>query len=154
MKLTKKIKAFTLSELLVVLIISSIVISLAFLILSMVQKQVATIQKNVNIKQQIQFIDRMLWKDFNQYSVSYNDKEDKLICTSPIDSLTYKFYDTFVLRNKDTLPIEILNKTLFLDGKEVSSGVIDAIQLETPPVFGNTEIFIFKSKDASFYINN
>lgn len=153
MNLNKKIKAFTLSELLIVLVISSIAISLTFLILSMVQKQVKTITTNFTIKQNIQFVDRMLWKDFNQYSVSYDNNKDMLILQSNIDSSSYQFYDTFILRKKDTLPIQILNKKLFLNGKEVQSGAIDALQLETNPVFGNTKLFIYKTQDASFYMN-
>ncbi|WP_406755908.1 PulJ/GspJ family protein, partial [Tenacibaculum maritimum] len=74
MKFNKKIKAFTLSEMLVVLVISSILISLTFLILSMVQQQVEIIQGNLKRKQQVQFLERVLWKDFNEYSVVYNQE--------------------------------------------------------------------------------
>ena len=45
---TKKINAFTLSEMLVVLVVSSILISMAFVVVSMVQKQVYLIQKNLS----------------------------------------------------------------------------------------------------------
>lgn len=154
MKLNKKIEAFTLSELLVVLVISSIVISLTFLVLSMVQKQVRIIQSNFTTKQQVQFVERMFWKDFNQYTVSYKKDKDVLVFTSAIDSLSYQFYSGYIVRKKDTLPIQIQNKKLFLDGKEVQSGLIDALQIETTPVFGDTELFVYQNKDASFYMNN
>ena len=46
-----KVKAFTLSEMLVVLVVASILISMGFLVLNMVRKQVQVIQKNYQLKQ-------------------------------------------------------------------------------------------------------
>ncbi|CAA0165568.1 Prepilin-type N-terminal cleavage/methylation domain-containing protein [Tenacibaculum maritimum] len=154
MKFNKKIKAFTLSEMLVVLVISSILISLTFLILSMVQQQVEIIQGNLKRKQQVQFLERVLWKDFNEYSVVYNQENTIFLLKNSIDSLTYKFNETFVLRGEDTLPIKKVTKKMFLDGKEVFSGEIDAILLTTPTNLGNMKLFIYKAKDASFYMRN
>ena len=76
MAIDKKIKAFTLSEMLVVLVISSIVIAAAFLILTMVQKQFMVVQKNINNKQEINFFERLLWRDFNTYTINYQKKKD------------------------------------------------------------------------------
>lgn len=151
---SKKVDSFTLSEMLVVLVVSSIVISITFLALSMVQKQVRIIRKNVNIKQELQFLERSLWGDFNSHKVEYLDKQDQLLFTTSQGEIVYEFDDEYILKEQDTFLVKINDKRMYLDGQEVKSGVIDAIKLETFPIFGNTNVFIFKTKDASFYINN
>ena len=154
MKISRKINAFTLSEMLVVLVISSIVISLAFLSLDLVQKQVKNIQENLKVREDMQFVERILWKDFNENSkLKYNKSEGVLRLKNKLDSLSYIFNNQFLIRKNDTLPIEVLDKKLFLDGEEIKEGNFDAILIETPPVFGNKKLFIYKTKDASFYIN-
>ena len=45
-----KLKAFTLAEMIVVLVVASIVISMSFLVLNMVGKQVSLIQNNYHKK--------------------------------------------------------------------------------------------------------
>ncbi|MFV0247588.1 MAG: prepilin-type N-terminal cleavage/methylation domain-containing protein [Tenacibaculum sp.] len=154
MYISKKTKAFTLSEVLVVLIVSSIVVSLTFAVLFAVQKQIKLIQTNLVAKQQIQFIERMLWKDFNSYTTSYDLNTSVLYFKNSVDSLIYEFKSHYIIRKNDTLAFEIAKKQLFLDGEEVVTGNIDAIKLQTSAVFGNKKIFVFKSKDASFYLNN
>lgn len=153
MKLTKKINAFTLSEMLVVLVISSIVIATAFLILSMIQQQFRVIQTNMNHKHEIGFFERILWQDFNKHSVKYLKDIDRLILTNHIDSITYSFYKDYVIRETDTLPIQTVQKELFLDGVKVTSGNIDAIKIEILPSLGCKKIFVYTSKDATFYLN-
>lgn len=153
MAIDKKIKAFTLSEMLVVLVISSIVIAAAFLILTMVQKQFMVVQKNINNKQEINFFERLLWRDFNTYTINYQKKKDLLMLTNNIDSIQYSFFKEYTIREKDTFFVQITTKELFLDGNKVVNGVIDAIKIKTNPLFGNKKIFIYTSKDATYYLN-
>lgn len=153
MAIDKKIKAFTLSEMLVVLVISSIVIAAAFLILTMVQKQFMVVQKNINNKQEINFFERLLWRDFNTYTINYQKKKDLLMLTNNIDSIQYSFFKEYAIREKDTFFVQITTKELFLDGNKVVNGVIDAIKIKTNPLFGNKKIFIYTSKDATYYLN-
>lgn len=153
MAIDKKIKAFTLSEMLVVLVISSIVIAAAFLILTMVQKQFMVVQKNINNKQEINFFERLLWRDFNTYTINYQKKKDLLMLTNNIDSIQYSFFKEYTIREKDTFFVQITTKELFLDGNKVVNGVIDAIKIKTNPLFGSKKIFIYTSKDATYYLN-
>lgn len=153
MAIDKKIKAFTLSEMLVVLVISSIVTAAAFLILTMVQKQFMVVQKNINNKQEINFFERLLWRDFNTYTINYQKKKDLLMLTNNIDSIQYSFFKEYTIREKDTFFVQITTKELFLDGNKVVNGVIDAIKIKTNPLFGNKKIFIYTSKDATYYLN-
>lgn len=151
---TKKIDAFTLSEMLIVLVITSLVVSLTFLILDTVQKQLTTIKTNFKNQQQYQLLERLLWKDFNSYNISYSPIEDTFLMTNAIDTITYDFSNDYILRQNDTIFINFPDKSLFLDGKEVTKGTIDAMKLYTNPTYNFKQVFIYKQNDAAFYLNN
>jgi prepilin-type N-terminal cleavage/methylation domain-containing protein len=150
---TKKINAFTLSEMLVVLVVSSILISMAFVAVSMVQKQVYLIQKNLSKKQQLLFFEATLLRDFNTHRVFFIKQENSLLLTSSKDSISYTFFDDFVIRGTDTIKISFENKTLFLDGAMVTDGEIDAIALNLLSSYANAQLFLQKTKGATFYLN-
>lgn len=150
---TKKINAFTLTEVMVVLVISSIVISLAFMILSLVQKQMESIHKNINFRSETMFFERVLWHDFNSYSMSYDVKNDVLLGKRALDSISYVFYDEYLIRNSDTIFVPIQNKLFYIDGAEVVEGGIDAVKFTTSKKVIERDVFIFKDKAADSYIN-
>ena len=72
----KKVTAFTIAEMLVVLVISGIVISLTMLILSLVQKQLSIINTNNEKTTEIQLLERVLWQDFNRHNLFFNEKQN------------------------------------------------------------------------------
>jgi prepilin-type N-terminal cleavage/methylation domain-containing protein len=148
-----KVNAFTLAEMLVVLVVASIVISMGFVVLTMVRKQVFVIQKNYQKKQEVQFFETIFSKDFNTGSAFYHQKENSLTLKNTKDSIQYTFLDKMIVREKDTLKIEISTKKLFLDGKQVKEKTIDAIEIELSSSFANRQLFIQQTKDASYYIN-
>lgn len=150
---TKKVDAFTLSEMLVVLVVSSIVISITFMVLQLVQKQVRTIRTNFKKQQQVVLLDRLLWQDFNSHNVHYNQSSDFLVFTNNIDTIQYAFYSDFVVRQTDTIKTAITNKALFLNGATVTNGTIDAITLYTEKLYDSNKIFAYKQKDAAYYLN-
>lgn len=157
MKLTwkqNKIKAFTLGELLVVMVVSSIVISMTFLVLDMTRKQVNTIQENYKKKQAFRFFETTFTRDFNLHSAFYHEKEKRLNLTNTKDSIQYFFLDTKVLRNQDTFHVKFVEIALFLDGKIVADKSIDAILMEASNSFGQQKLFVQQRKDAAYYINN
>lgn len=149
----KKIKAFTIAELLVVLVLSSIVISIALIVLSLVQKQVSGIQNNLQKQNEIQVLDKMLWHDFNKYKLQFFNKEEILLCTNPIDTVTYKFNKDFILRNHDTIKVNIKENQFYLDAEKVMENTVDAIEIHFEETFQNKILFIYKTKDATFYLN-
>ena len=151
--ISKKVNAYTISEILVVLVISSIVISIAFTVLNLVQKQTGAIRKNFSKEQNNILIDRLLWQDFNLHPVSYNLREDSLIFTNNLETIVYYFSEDYILRQQDTIKVKIANKTLFLEGNIVTEGTIDAIELQTEKIYKSNKIFVFKQKDAAYYLN-
>ncbi len=151
--LTKKNKAFTLAEMLVVLVITSIIITIALLVLNLVQSQLRNIQKNYTTNTEIRLLERGLWHDANTHNLFYNNKKGQLICTSVKDTVTYTFTKNFAVRNFDTIHVPITEKTVFLDGKKVTNGIIDAIELHFLKDIKSKKSFIFKTNDALHYMN-
>lgn len=149
-----KIKAFTISELLVVLVVSTIVISMTFLVLNMVRKQLRLIQGNYQKKQEVQFFENTLTRDFNRGVAYYEPKLNRLLLKNSKDSVEYLFLKQYILREKDTFQIELDNLKLFLGGKEVSENTIDAIEITTSSNFANQYIFVYQTKDVAYSINN
>jgi cell division protein FtsL len=154
LKPNKKIKAFTLSEMIIVLILTSIVVGLAFSVLSLVQKQMHSIKQNFNKNTELNKLEIALHVDFSRYSkINYDDLENEIKFMSPIDSISYQFYDDKIIKDLDTFNIQLQNKLLFFDGEAVMNGEMDAIKLVTSKDFQNKALFIYKKNDASNYMD-
>lgn len=149
-----KIAAFTIAEMLVVLVLSGILIMLAMGVLNLVQKQIQLVEINYSQNNKVRSLERILWQDFNQYSFYYDNKKEQLVGFTPKDTLHYSFNDTFVIRNFDTIPVEIKQKSFFLNAEKVNKGLIDAIELKLSKSYQNTILFCYQKKDARFYLNN
>ncbi|MDA9316473.1 type II secretion system GspH family protein [Polaribacter sp.] len=149
-----KIRAFTLGELLVVMIVSSIVISMTFLVLNMTRRQINTIQENYQKKEIFRFFETTLLRDFNSHTAYYDLKAKRLSLTNTKDNIRYTFLDRMILRDQDTFQIEVVKINLFLDGKIVLGKSIDAISMEASKSFAQQQLFVQQRKDAAYYINN
>jgi hypothetical protein len=153
MQINNKIKAFTLSEMIVVLILTSIVVGLAFSVLGLVQKQMLAIKSNYNKSLEVNKLETSLWLDFNIYSkIEYNDFENELKFSTVLDSVTYKFLGEKIIKETDTFAISIKQKQFYFDGKILNNGQIDALKLEASKDFQNKQLFVFKQNDANAYI--
>lgn len=148
----KKIKSFTITEMLVVMVLTTIVISIAILVLNLVQKELIGIQLNLKKNTELRTLEQALWNDFNKNDILIDTKNNQLVFTSPLDTVNYKFTENYVLRNKDTLKISIEKKEFFLD-MNASLTSLDAIELNLSNEFQNKKLFIYKTKSASYYMN-
>lgn len=150
-----KLKSFTLSEMIVVMIITAIVVGMAFSVLRIVQKQIHTIQNNFEKTSILTLFEQKLWQDFNEpHIIVYDSAKQLLIMTSEIDTTTYSFQDNFSLRNRDTIKLRIKpNKALFR-GKEISNGQIDALSIFAETELPDYQIFVSKKNDLTFFMNN
>lgn len=153
MKINKKIQSFTLSEMIVVLILTSIVIGLAFSVLRLVQKNMLIIQDNYNNNLELNKLETSLWLDFNRYSkIDINALENKLTFKNEIDSTTYKFSEKNIITQQDTFTIELESKQFYFDGI-ISNSQVDAIKLKTAKTYQNKTLFVFKKNDATLYLD-
>jgi type II secretory pathway component PulJ len=149
-----KISAFTVGEMVVVLILTSIVVGLAFSVLSLVQKHISGIQNNFINTTELNKLEQSLWLDFNRYSkIKYNDLDEGLIFANELDSISYQFYDSYIIKEQDTFHIPLQDKTMFFNGNQIEWGYIDAIKLETTKTMQNQHLFVFKDNDATSFMN-
>lgn len=147
-----KVKAFTLAEMLVVLVVGSIVISMAFFVLNTVRYQIFSAQKNYKKKQELQFFENILSRDFNLNTAFF--KGNILTLTNTKGKIEYVFLDTLILREQDTFKIKVSAKKMFLDGLVVIDKTIDAIEISLSKDFNKRQLFFQQTKDASYYLNN
>ncbi|WP_264536590.1 type II secretion system protein J [Flavobacterium sp. N1736] len=151
---TKKLKSFTLAELLVVMIITAIVVGMAFSVLRIVQKQIHAIQTNFDKTSTLALFEQKLWQDFNEpHTILYDNQKQILIMTSEIDTVTYSFKEEFTMRNLDTIKLKIIPGKVFFRGKEINNGCIDALSLLANTTLPDYEIFVSKKNDVTFFMN-
>jgi len=151
MKINRKISAFTLTEMLVVLGITSIVAGLAFGIVSMFSRNIQSIQKNYTGNTQLYLFEQQLKIDMNTFPSSrYRMDENLLTLVSPIDSVQYQFTGDYILRKNDTLHSTKSTVEFFFLGKPVTKGAVDAIKVKLDSVHEKI-LFIHKKNDAVQY---
>lgn len=149
-----KIKSFTLPELLVVMIITAIVIGMAFSVLRLVQKQIHTIETNFEKTSRLALFEQKLWQDFNELNViAFNENNQSLLMESEMDTVLYSFQENYTLRNKDTLKLKLKADILFFEGKAVKDGSIDAISISGMAELPDYKIFVSKKNDLTLSMN-
>lgn len=150
----RKLKSFTLAELLVVMIITAIVVGMAFSVLRLVQKQIYAIQTNFDKTSTLALFEQKLWHDFNEpHTIIYDSQKQILVMTSEIDTVTYSFQEKFTMRNLDTIKLKINPNKIFFKGKEIKSGTIDAITLFAETELPDYQIFVSKKNDLTLFMN-
>lgn len=151
---TRRIRSFTLSEMIIVMIITAIVVGMAFSVLRIVQKQIHVIQSNFEKTSALVLFEQKLWQDFNEpRNIIYDSNKQKLIMTSEIDTVTYSFQEKFCMRNLDTIKLRIIPSKRFFRGREINSGCIDAISVLAETELPDYHIFISKKNDLTLYMN-
>ncbi|MEX0274332.1 MAG: prepilin-type N-terminal cleavage/methylation domain-containing protein [Flavobacteriaceae bacterium] len=149
-----KIKAYTLSEMLVVLVLVTLVVGMAFSVLQLVQRQMGGIASNFERNTQFNLLQQSLWIDFNQNDgVWYDLINEQLVFSSGMGEQVYELRSKYIVKDRDTFQLKIEKKLFFLNGLEQASGEIDAIDLLFSKVDGSKQLFVFKSNAATTYIN-
>lgn len=151
---TGKLKSFTLAELLVVMIITAIVVGMAFSVLRLVQKQISAIQRNLDKTSTLALFEQKIWQDFNEpHAIIYDDARQILVMTSDIDTVVYSFQKQYSLRNQDTIKLKITLNKVFFKGKEIKSGAVDAMTILAETELPDYQIFVSKKNDVTFFMN-
>lgn len=151
---SKKIKAFSLQEMMVVLLITTIVVGMAFAVLNLVQKQMGGISTIYEVKTTVNQFRQSLWIDFNRYSdIQYNQKTKKLQCSNETGSRYYRIQNENHIVNENNLDIEFESIQFYFNNKEVFYGQIDAVEIKTIKKTGLQEVFVFKKNTPVIYLN-
>jgi hypothetical protein len=149
-----KIKSFTLAELLVVIIITAVIVGLAFLILGIVRKEIKGIEDNFNKTAGLLLFEQQLSKDFNKHSSFFYDAPLRMLnMNNDAGTTTYCFTDGFILRNKDTIYLKLHVNGLYHHGNKVQGGSVDAILISGNAEFPNYDIFVSGTEDTTNSMN-
>ena len=152
MKRSGKIKSFTLTEMMVVLVISAIVVGLAFTILSIVQKNMLSIEENYTYSTELTQLEVALTADFNSFTrVDWIENQDMLQFSSPLASRSYVFYQDSIVSDISMFKVQLKDKSFFFEGKSINSGSIDAIKLKFAKTSDNHAIFVYKKNDPAIH---
>ncbi|MEC7264023.1 MAG: prepilin-type N-terminal cleavage/methylation domain-containing protein [Bacteroidota bacterium] len=149
-----KIKAFTLSEMLVVLLLTVIVVGLAFAVLNLVQKQMRGIQGVYEQKTENNQLKQALWIDFNSHSqIQWMAKNGELKFDDELKQTTYTFNEGYILKDRDTFYTDLVVKELYFNGNLVRAGKVDAMNLGVSDGSNDRELFVFKRNSASNFMD-
>ena len=148
-----KVKSFTLSEMLVVMIITAIVVGIAFSVLSLVQKQIRMVEKNFAINTTLSLFEQRLWQDFNTHN-NIQSNNNEIIFTTDIDTVAYNFHEDYTLRNTDTIKAKLTINKIYYLGHSVESGGMDAISISAERELPGYIIFANMQYDAAHYMNS
>ncbi|MAU27262.1 MAG: hypothetical protein CMH48_09985 [Muricauda sp.] len=151
---TTKIKAFTLSEMLVVLLLTTIVVGLAFTVLSLVQRQMLGIDGNYEQNTEFNLLRQSLWLDFNQHDgVWYDANKNELAFANELNETVYGLHEKFITKEKDTFYVEVTQRQFLFKGVEQASGEIDALDFGLSKKNGSQQLFVFKKNAATSHLN-
>ena len=146
MKPLNKIPAFTLTEMLVVLAVSSIVVTLAYAVLALFSQNLLSIEQNYQESTQMRLLEERLQLDFHKYQ-QLSFAQNTLSLKTPMDSTYYQFKDAAIVTPLDSIPIDIGSIQPFFMGNAVNEGAVDAIKISV--INGQQQsIFIHKQVDA------
>lgn len=147
-----KIKAFSLQEMMVVLIITTVVVGMAFAVLNLVQRQMGSIETIYAIKTDVNQLRQSLWIDFSRYaSIRYVPQKNTLYFSNEMGDRTYQVLDNAI--STKNLYIALESVAFYFDNRIVTDGEIDAISIRTSAETGHQEIFVFKENTPTTYIN-
>ena len=154
-KVNHKIKAFTITEILIVMVITAIVAGLAFGVLNILNKNLSGISKGFGYKSEVQLLEQGLKTDMTNFTeISWNDTEQQLKFTSPIQSKIYRFYKDSIVNEQLSYKLITFDKVFYLNGNEITNGEIDALKLRFHKSKEMHNIFVYKQNDITSYFRN
>ncbi|MDC8005214.1 prepilin-type N-terminal cleavage/methylation domain-containing protein [Aureisphaera galaxeae] len=153
MKRFAKIPAFTLTELMVAMTLSTVVIGIGYTVMGLISRNIVAIQNNYSSSTQIELLEQQMTVDFHRYhDISYDPIERTLKMKNPIDSISYTFSEQVLLRQTDTVLSQGIAPKYFWQGTEVTKGNIDALKMEWGPEEKKSFLFLYQEIDAARYM--
>jgi hypothetical protein len=137
---------------LVVIVITVIVVGIAFSVLSLVLKQIRGIEENFQKTTELSLLEQRLWQDFNKHNFVVL-ANNKITVSSISDTIVYIFENDYILRDLDTIPLKTEVQKAYYLGRETSSGYIDAVSISAYKEVPDYSIFVSAKHDAAHFIN-
>lgn len=144
----KKIKAFTLSEMLVVMATTIIILGFCFLILRWTQNYFSQYTSYIENKTIATRTVHHLKMDFNRFENILVLSENQFLFYSPLDTVRYQIESEYIIRKKDTVKIKVNDFIFYNRGQKVQVGAIDALDF-TINGYKKQRFFIFQYVSAA-----
>ena len=137
----------------VVLVITTVVVGMAFAVLNLVQRQIGSIEIIYAIKTDINQLRQSLWIDFSRYDyIAVDQKSNKIMLSNELERRQYEIINGNSIRTEN-LEMEFESIAYYFDNQKVVQGEIDAISIITSKDTGHQEVFVFKQNTPVTYIN-
>lgn len=147
-----RLKAFTITEIIIVMVITTVVAGIAFTVLRVTQKNIGNITENYSYKTNIQHLEQKLTLDFNSYTqLQWDDGKQTLVLRTPIAEKKYQFSSDSIVADQDIFAVKLHEKKLYFQGEEVVSGNIDAVALNFSGTSDQYRIFVFRPTDLTLH---
>ncbi|MBC6999635.1 hypothetical protein [Cytophaga sp. FL35] len=144
-----KVKAFTLSEIIISLLITTIVVGMAFAVLNLVQNQMLGIQGNYERQNDLNSLKQSLWVDFNSYeSIWLDTHRQEIKLNNAMGQIQYELYQDYIVKEKDTFFVKLDGQNFFFRNRPVQLGKIDALKFISDKKSGNQTLFVYKQNSA------
>ena len=156
----KKIRAFTLVELLVVMVISGIVIAITYQIYFIANKQFMQYKKgNEKVTQEV-ILRGLLNNDFFQSESVIRKSENNIEMQLADEKINYEWRDEFIIRvtnaSRDTffLPVSLVELKFRNSSQDISAGLIDALKIISENGDEEKYFCFFKEYSADVLMQN
>ncbi len=152
-RLNHRIKTFTLHEMLVVLLITALVVGMAYSVLRLVQVQMSGIASNYTEAAEIRRLKQSLWADYHSHDrIWYESGTKEMIMANELQRIRYHFMEQMVVKAQDTFKVHIRELTPYFETESVTNGEIDALDV----YLGRHDVvrlFVYKENAATSYID-
>lgn len=134
---------------LIVLVLTSVVVGIAYSVLILTSKHINKIESRFEESNELRMLKLRLTRDFDKAkSIIWSDKNYSLLLVNENQSNAYLFTNKYVLINTDTTYLPTYTIDAFESGIKKNSGEIDAISISVDFQNINHEIFISTQKSS------
>ena len=147
----KKIKAFTIIELVVVMILTAIIVGIVYSAYSIVGNQYSSYKKISVQNSRVALLSMLLSKDFTTAHYIKNGNEELFFYDKEDNIIRYGFDENYITRSgnsiTDTFPVNTLNIEMkFLNQEQIiPNGLVDELYFESL-IFKKQQLFHFKKQ--------
>lgn len=147
-----KITAFSLSELLIAILIAIIVMGFAFFTLRFVHQKFDLFTDRILTNTSFARIEKNIWQDIHHFPSVELDHENQLIrFSSPLERVDYHYSNTHIERGGQLILTSPNSLLFYYKGVLVNAGPIDAFELIIYTQEKSLSLFFFLPKSAQLY---
>lgn len=156
--LNHKVAAFSLLEMLVVMVLSSIIVGIIYFAFFTVTVYQKTLENKYQHIEDINFINSGLTNDFDRSDSIVMLNEQEIICylKHTNTNVQYSFFNSTIYRRQDTridsTACTVSGVQMLFRNHTVIKGIIDEVRLETILLEGSATLVFYKPYDAAALI--